>query len=60
MECLPVGRIPEGVVRVYELKLEGYRAQAIRDVASVRLLSRRGKDLTKKYPLVSRGLPTIF
>jgi len=39
-----------------ELKLDGYRAQAIRDGASVRLFSRRGKDLTQKYPLVSRGL----
>lgn len=56
MECLPVGRIPEGVAWVYELKLDGYRAQAIRDDAGIRLLSRRGKDLTKKYPLVSRGL----
>src|SRR5215469_16571917 len=56
MECLPVGRIPEGDAWVYELKLDGYRAQAIRDGSGVRLLSRRGKDLTKKYPLVSRDL----
>jgi DNA ligase D-like protein (predicted ligase) len=56
MECLPVGRIPEGDTWVYELKLDGYRAQAIRDSAGVRLLSRTGKDLTKKYPAVSRGL----
>jgi ATP-dependent DNA ligase len=56
MECLPVGRIPEGDAWVYELKLDGYRAQAIRDGAGVRLLSRRGKDLTKKHPRVSRDL----
>ncbi|HVW79035.1 MAG TPA: RNA ligase family protein [Alloacidobacterium sp.] len=56
MECLPVARIPEGDAWVYELKLDGYRAQAIRDGAGVRLLSRRGKDLTKKYPLVLRDL----
>jgi bifunctional non-homologous end joining protein LigD len=56
MECLPVGKIPEGEAWVYELKLDGYRAQAIRDGAAVRVLSRRGKDLTKKYPLVSRDL----
>ena len=41
---------------VYELKLDGYRAQAIRDGAGVRLLSKRGKDLGKKYPLVTRDL----
>src|SRR5689334_12830274 len=57
MECLPVGKIPEGEAWVYELKLDGYRAQAIRDGAGARLLSRRGKDLTRKYPLVSRDLP---
>ncbi|KAA6459577.1 hypothetical protein DYQ86_15770 [Acidobacteria bacterium AB60] len=56
MECLPVGKIPEGDPWVYELKLDGYRVQAIRDGAGVRLLSRRGKDLTKKYLFVSRDL----
>jgi len=56
MECLPVGKIPEGDAWVYELKLDGYRAQAIRDGTGVRLLSRRGKDLTRSYPLVSRDL----
>src|SRR5438477_2073612 len=56
MECLPVARLPEGDTWVYELKLDGYRAQAIRDIKGVRLLSRNGKDLTKKYPLVIRDL----
>jgi DNA ligase D-like protein (predicted ligase) len=56
MECLPVARIPTGDLWVYELKLDGYRAQAIRDAAGVRLLSRRGKNLSKKYPLVTRDL----
>lgn len=56
MECLPVGKIPQGDAWVYELKLDGYRAQAIRDRAGVRLWSRRGKDLTRKYPSVTRDL----
>jgi len=50
MECLPVTRLPEGTDRVYELKLDGYRAQAICEKDGVRLLSRNGKDLSKKYP----------
>lgn len=54
MECLPVARIPVGNTWVYELKLDGYRAQAIHDSAGVRLLSRRGKDLSKKYLPVTR------
>ena len=56
MECLPVVKIPGGDVWVYELKLDGYRTQAIRDGDGVRLLSRRGKDLTKKYPRVAQEL----
>jgi DNA ligase D-like protein (predicted ligase) len=56
MECLSVARLPEGEEWIYELKLDGYRAQAIRDSKGVRVLSRNGKDLTKKYPLLARGL----
>jgi ATP-dependent DNA ligase len=56
MECLPVARIPEGEDWIYELKLDGYRAQAIRDSKGVRVLSRNGKDLTKKYPQLVKGL----
>ena len=56
MECLPVAKIPEGDTWIYELKLDGYRAQAIRDSRGVRVLSRNGKDLTKKYPLLVRDL----
>ena len=48
--------IPEGEQWIYELKLDGYRAQAIRDSKGVRVLSRNGKDLTKKFPLLVRGL----
>jgi ATP-dependent DNA ligase len=56
MECLPVAKIPEVDIWTYELKLDGYRAQAIRDSRGVRVLSRNGKDLTKKYPLLVRDL----
>jgi bifunctional non-homologous end joining protein LigD len=52
MECLPVGRLPEGPEWVYELKLDGYRAQAIRETKGVRLYSRNGKDYNKKFPQV--------
>ncbi|KAA6465257.1 hypothetical protein DYQ86_04750 [Acidobacteria bacterium AB60] len=56
MECLAGGRIPEGDIWIYELKLDGYRAQAIQDRNGIRILSRNGKDLTKKFPFVSRDL----
>lgn len=52
MECLPVTTLPQGPQWVYELKLDGYRAQAIFDARGLRLLSRNGNDLSKKYPRV--------
>jgi ATP-dependent DNA ligase len=56
MECLPVSRLPDGPGWEYELKLDGYRAQAIRDRAGVRLLSRNGKDFARKFPGVLAAL----
>lgn len=56
MDCAPVGRLPEGLGWVYELKLDGYRAQAIRDSTGVRLLSRNGKDFSKRFPGVLAAL----
>ena len=50
MECLPVDTLPDGPGWVYELKLDGFRAQAIRDQGGVRLLSRNGKNFSRKFP----------
>jgi bifunctional non-homologous end joining protein LigD len=30
MECLPVSKLPEGPQWVYEIKLDGYRAVAVK------------------------------
>jgi len=38
-ECLPLSGFPESPDWVYELKLDGFRGQAIRDNRGVRLLS---------------------
>jgi bifunctional non-homologous end joining protein LigD len=56
MECLAVTRLPDGPEWVYELKLDGYRAQAICEAEGVRLLSRNGKDLTKRFQKVAAAL----
>src|SRR5215467_11971407 len=56
MECLAVGSLPEGSQWVYELKLDGYRAQAICETEGVRLLSRNGKDLTKRFRKATAAL----
>lgn len=56
MECLPVERLPEGDDWTYELKLDGYRAQGIRDARGARILSKNGKDLSKKFPAVMAAI----
>ena len=56
MECLPVASLPEGAGWIYELKLDGYRGQAIRDSRGVHLFSRRGNDFSRKYPGVFAAL----
>jgi ATP-dependent DNA ligase len=49
MECLPVASLPDAPGWVYELKLDGFRGQGIRDKRGVHLLSRNGKDFSKKF-----------
>ena len=56
MECLPVIELPESPDWVYELKLDGFRGQGIRDNRGVHLLSRNGKDFSQKFPQVCAAL----
>jgi ATP-dependent DNA ligase len=43
MDCLPVSKLPEGPEWTYELKLDGYRLEAVRGEKEVTLYSRRRK-----------------
>ena len=56
MECLPVASLPESPDWVYELKLDGFRGQAIRDNRGIHLLSKNGKDFSNKFPQVYAAL----
>lgn len=56
MECLAVSKLPDGPQWVYEIKLDGYRAQAIRTVDGVAFYSRNGKSLAKKFPYIVEAL----
>ncbi len=50
MECLLVSALPEGPEWAYEIKLDGYRAQALCEGKTAQLLSRNGKDLGHRFP----------
>jgi bifunctional non-homologous end joining protein LigD len=51
-----VRSLPQSGDWLYELKLDGYRALAIRGSSNVSLLSRNGNDFTDRFPAVVEGL----
>ena len=54
-----VRTLPEGPQWEYELKLDGYRLQAIKDGDKVRLYSRRGNDFTCKFAKIATAVSKI-
>jgi hypothetical protein len=56
MECLAVSTLPGGPQWVYEIKLDGYRALAVRSADGVSFFSRNGKSLNKKFPYIAEPL----
>ena len=50
MECKPVESLPSGADWQYEIKVDGYRAIAIKQRGEVQLFSRRGNSFTSAYP----------
>ena len=51
--------LPEGPNWVYELKLDGYRALAIKTGGKVQLRSRNDNDFSGRFPLVAKALAAI-
>ena len=56
MLCESVEQPPQGHEWRYELKLDGYRALAIKTVAGVKLISRNENDLSSDYPEIVASL----
>jgi DNA ligase D-like protein (predicted ligase) len=50
-----VDRLPEKGDWLYELKLDGYRSLAMKKHGTLTLLSRRGNNLNKRFPLISEA-----
>jgi DNA ligase D-like protein (predicted ligase) len=51
--------LPEGPEWLFELKLDGYRALAIKTGRKVQLRSRNDNDFTSNYPLVAKALAAL-
>jgi ATP-dependent DNA ligase len=54
-----VQSLPEGPNWAYEVKLDGYRAQAIKSNGKVFLRSRNNKDFNAKYPRIVTALGAL-
>jgi bifunctional non-homologous end joining protein LigD len=52
----PTSTLPEGDAWAYELKLDGYRAIAVKSDGVVQLRSRNNKDFNRRYPTVAAAL----
>jgi ATP-dependent DNA ligase len=59
MECLSVSEVPEGPQWVYEIKLDGYRAVAVKTGGKVTLFSRNHKSFNKRFPRIVEGLADL-
>jgi DNA ligase D-like protein (predicted ligase) len=56
MECLPVTEIPKGPEWTYEIKLDGFRLEAVKNAGETVLYSRRGNVLNQKFQYVADAL----
>ncbi len=59
MQAKLVAVLPEGENWMYEIKLDGYRALAIKQRGVCRLLSRRNNSLADKFPGITEGMANL-
>jgi ATP-dependent DNA ligase len=59
MECLGVKVLPTGKEWSYEIKLDGYRLEAIKNAGEVLLYSRRRNLLTEKFAYIAKALAKL-
>ena len=59
MDCAPVPHLPDGSQWLFEIKLDGYRAIAIKTDGRVNLFSRRHKSFNHQYPHLVEALDEL-
>jgi DNA ligase D-like protein (predicted ligase) len=59
MDCLPAAKIPEGPEWTYEIKLDGYRLEAVKRKGAVTLYSRRKNVLNQKFGYIAEALEDL-
>jgi DNA ligase D-like protein (predicted ligase) len=59
MDCLPVEKLPEGSEWTYEIKLDGYRLEAVKSNGKVTVYSRRHNVLNQKFGYIADALKKL-
>jgi ATP-dependent DNA ligase len=59
MECLPVTKLNDAVQWTFEIKLDGYRAIAVKSGQTIHLFSRRRKSFNSQYPYLVEALAEL-
>ena len=61
LPCLPtkIDKLPSGSQWLHEIKHDGFRVIARKDGPRVRLYSRPGNDLTRRFPLIVETLARL-